>query len=148
MSSTTAPHSPNSNTEGVGLRQLFTFLVDVTTPVSVGPSPQGEVRMVPIVGGSFSGEYSGVVLSGGNDWQVVRADGCIEISARYLLKTEAGEIIEVHSDGLRSGPIPYFRTAMRFRTVAPRLDALNNLLAVAYGQRREKQVELVVYAVL
>jgi hypothetical protein len=147
MSSTTAPHSPNSNTEGVGLRQLFTFLVDVTTPVSVGPSPNGEVRMVPIVGGSFSGEYSGVVLPGGNDWQIVRSDGCIEISAHYLLKTEAGEIIEVHSDGLRSAP-SYFRTAMRFRTVAPRLDALNHVLAVAYGQRRDKQVELQVHAVL
>ena len=42
----------------------------------------------------------------------------------------------------------YFRTAMRFRTAALRLARLNDVLAVAYGERRRQGVHLEVFEVL
>jgi len=155
-----------SNIEsGVGLRPLFSLEVELNSLVSVGPTPAGEVRLISIAGGQFRGaELNGTILPGGADWQSVRSDGGLEISARYLLRTEQGELIEVRSDGLRAAPpevlaqlargeaVPkdayYFRTAMRFRTAAARVNFLNDLLAVAYGERRGGRVHLDVHAVL
>ena len=50
----------------------------------VGATPSGEIRLIPITGGSFEGEeLHGEILGGGADWQDVRNDGVLEISARY-----------------------------------------------------------------
>jgi Protein of unknown function (DUF3237) len=148
-----------------GFRPLF--VVDATVPgiTSVGTTPSGEIRLIPITGGTFEGEdLRGEILPGGADWQDVRSDGALEISARYLLKTDLGETIEVRSVGLRAGSpdvlarlgrgelVPateyYFRTAIRFRTSAPRLMRLNDVLALAYGERRRQGVHLEVFEVL
>ena len=57
-------------------RFAFEARVSVATPVIVGPSTHGLRRVVPITGGTFSGpRISGRVVSGGADWQYVRADG-------------------------------------------------------------------------
>ena len=164
MSDTPASSSsPSAHT--VGLRRLFELECEVSAPVSSGTGPGGEIRLIPILGGRFSGEaLSGIVLPGGADWQSVRSDGGLEISARYLLQTQHDERIEVRSDGLRAATpevlarlakgelLPpdqyYFRTAVRFRTGAPRLAQLNDRLAVAYGQRMLRGVRLEVYEVL
>lgn len=148
-----------------GLRKWLELDVELTQLLTIGPGPAGEVRLVPIVGGRFSGEeLSGIVLPGGGDWQTVRADGALEISARYLLKTDQEELIEVRSEGLRAATaevlarlasgelVPpteyYFRTSIRFRTAAPRLARLNDRLAISYGMRRKSSVGLEVYEVL
>ena len=44
---------------------------------------------------------AGILLEGGVDWQSVRPDGTLEIDAHYTLETDAGELIEVRSQGLR-----------------------------------------------
>jgi len=155
--------APSAHT--VGLRQLFELECEVSAPVTSGSGPAGEIRLIPILGGHFSGAaMSGVVLPGGSDWQTVRSDGGLEISARYLLQTDRDERVEVRSDGLRAASpevlarlakgelLPpgeyYFRTAVRFRTGAPRLVQLNDRLAVAYGQRMPRGVRLEFYEVL
>jgi hypothetical protein len=156
-----------SNTERPtpGLRPLLSLDASLPGITSVGTTPTGEIRLIPISGGTFEGEeLRGEILGGGADWQDVRNDGALEISARYLLKTDQGELIEVRSVGLRAAPIEvldklargervpsnqyYFRTAVRFRTASSRLARLNNLLAVSYGERRGAGVHLDVYEVL
>lgn len=139
---------------------LMTVVVDVDPPISTGPAPQGEVRVIPFTGGTFDGgpDLRGTVLAGGTDWQTVRADGALEIRAHYMLETEQGERIEVASEGVRDAapevlarlaagedvPVDeyYFRTAVRFATSAERLAYLNSTLAVSTGERRAGSVHL------
>jgi hypothetical protein len=69
---------------------------DLAPTLSLGTSPIGERRMVPIVGGSFTGpDIHGVVLAGGADRQLVRQDGFKQLSATYELKTDDGAVISV-----------------------------------------------------
>jgi hypothetical protein len=156
-----------SNTERPtpGFRPLFVIDASVPGITTVGTTPSGEIRLIPITGGTFEGEdLRGELLPGGADWQDVRSDNALEISARYLLKTDRGEMIEVRSIGVRAGApevlerlgrgelVPaaeyYFRTSVRFRTAAPRLMRLNDILAVSYGERRRQGVHLEVFEVL
>jgi hypothetical protein len=132
--------------------------------VSLGPAPLGERRYVPLLGGEVDGpELQGEVVEGGVDWQIARADGALDISAHYVLRTRDGALVEVQSLGLRHGPpevltrlargepVPreayFFRTAMRFTTGAPAWDHLNRTMALASGQREAGRVVLDVYRV-
>ncbi len=146
------------------LELLFELEARVGPPQSLGPTPMGERRLIPILGGRFQGRLSGKVLGGGADWQILRTDGFADIDARYQLETNEGQRIEVRSRGLRHGPPDviarlaagepvsrdayYFRTAMRFETADPALDWLKLTLAVAHGERRADAVHLAVNAVL
>jgi len=138
------------------IRLLRAELADI---VDVGLTPMGHRRVVNILGGHFEGDrLSGSVLPGGADWQWVRSDGTIDLDARYTLKTDQGELIQVTSQGLRTASPEvlaqlargedvdperyYFRTVMRFETSAPSLVYLTRLLAVAYGRRTPNAVEL------
>ncbi|NBS63740.1 MAG: DUF3237 domain-containing protein [Betaproteobacteria bacterium] len=144
------------------IRLLRAELADI---VDVGVTPMGHRRVVNIQGGHFEGDLiSGTVLPGGADWQWVRTDGTIDLDARYTLKTDAGELIQVTSQGLRTASpdvlarlgrgedvdpaLYYFRTVMRFETSAPALLPLTRLLAVAYGRRTRNAVELRVDEIL
>jgi hypothetical protein len=132
--------------------------------LAVGPpvAISGSRRCIPILGGVVSGRLAGAVLAGGADWQQIGSDGTIEIDARYVLKLTEG-LVEVESRGLRSGPpevlarlaageavdpaLYYFRTAMRFRSVAPELAWLGRILATASGERLAGAVRLTVHEV-
>ena len=66
----------------------------------VGGSKYGQRQFVPITGGKFEGpKLSGEVLSG-TDWQVVRADGVIEMDAQYSLRASDGTVIQVRNRGI------------------------------------------------
>lgn len=149
----------------IAFRPLLTLEIQVEAPLSLGATPAGERRVIPFVGGHFSGdELQGRVLPGGTDWQDVAPDGSLEIRARYLLETSAGERIEVQSDGVRTGTpealarlaqgelLPasayYFRTAIRLRTASPRLQRLNSALFCSIGERRPSSVLLSVFELL
>jgi hypothetical protein len=144
-------------------RCLLTLAIDVGDPVVIGEVGGVLRRCIPLLGGSVSGDFEGIVLPGGTDWQKVWPSGMIELEARYALELKQG-LVEVRSEGLRSGPPAvlerlakgqavaaheyYFRTAMRFCTASPALSHLNELLAISFGERRAKQVLLAVYPVL
>jgi hypothetical protein len=124
----------------------------------------GERRWVPLTGGTVSGpELQGRIVEGGVDWQLLRADGVLEISAHYVVNTDDGAFIEVTSNGLRHGPPDvmarlargeavaaseyFFRTAMRFATGHPAWLQLNKVMALGVGQREAGRVLLDVYRV-
>lgn len=70
--------------------------VKIANVIVLGESKRGLRRVIPILGGTFSGpKIKGEVLPGGEDWQNVRPDGDTELNARYLLKTDDGHIIQV-----------------------------------------------------
>jgi hypothetical protein len=80
----------------------FTARVQVGAPVVTGQGPEGLRRFIPITGGTVAGPaFSGKVLPGSGDWQVVRADGVIALEARYTLEAADGLRIAVTNRGLR-----------------------------------------------
>lgn len=127
--------------------------------VTLGPAKHGERRFVPLGGGIVEGpELNGTIVEGGVDWQLLRADGALEIAAHYVIRTADGALVEVQSDGLRHGPpdvmerlargdsVPpeayFFRTLVRFTTGAPNWLHLNKTLAIASGRRESRLVLL------
>jgi len=71
-------------------------LVNVGPLIDIGTGPFGRRRIVNILGGQFYGpRLQGVVLAGGADRQIVRADGVRQLHAVYELKTDDGVIINV-----------------------------------------------------
>ena len=144
---------------------LMAIAADVGELMSMGGGPLGERRMVAITGGSFEGPaFKGTIVPGGTDWQIARADGVLDIDARYALRTDAGALIRVLSQGYRHGPpqvlaalgrgeeVPaesyYFRTVMRFETGAAGLDWLNRTIAVARAERKARRVLLEAWRLL
>jgi hypothetical protein len=135
---------------------------EVEALVSLGPGPYGERRYVPLGGGSVEGpELNGVLVPGGVDWQVARADGVLDIGAHYVIRTADGALVEVQSNGLRHGPPEvmarlargdavdpseyFFRTLMRFTTGHPDWLHLNKVMAIACGRREARLVVLDVF---
>ncbi|MET0445292.1 MAG: DUF3237 domain-containing protein [Pseudorhodoplanes sp.] len=129
-----------------------------------GQTPVGERRVINILGGTVEGRVTGKILSGGADWQFIRADGAAHVEARYTIQGDSGAYILVNSEGLRHGPpevlarlmtgeivdpsLYYFRTCMRFETGAKEFDWLNRVIAIARGAREKNAVQLDVYEVL
>lgn len=136
-------------------RLLMTLQVGVATPQNIGAVPTGTRRTAPLSGGRFEGpRLRGVVLPGAaGDWQLLRADGVLEMDLRMTLQTDDGALIAFRSFGLRHGPPEviaaiargevvdpatyYFRTTPRFETADARYAFLNRMVAVATGDRRK-----------
>jgi hypothetical protein len=142
---------------------MLELLVEVGKPVDFGQVAGQRRRCVPIVGGTVSGDHTGTVIPGGADWQTVGPNGVIDLEARYGLLLD-GEPVEIRSTGLRSGSpevlaklatgaiLPgseyYFRTMIRFYASSEKLGFLNNLMAIAVGERLPTHVRLFLYRIL
>jgi hypothetical protein len=121
--------------------------------VQVGPPAIfASHRSVPILGGTFEGpEVRGRVLAGGVDRQVIRADGSMDLHARYTLETDRGELISVVNRGIRRASpevmerlraglavdpaLVYCRTSPVFATQAPELQWLTRSVFVGSADR-------------
>lgn len=82
---------------------VFAFEETVTLGADVHPGPTalGERNIVPITGGTFEGTgIKGTIIPGGWDWQLRRADGCTQIKADYMLRTDDGVVINVVNTGV------------------------------------------------
>lgn len=160
------PPVPPSPALPPGLSLFTRLVIDVDPVVSLGgPARHGERRYVPLRGGTAEGPgFSGTVLEGGVDWQVLRADGALDINAHYVLRSSAdGALVEVQSEGVRHGPpevmaalargepVPaeavYFRTAVRLTSGHPAWGHVNRMLFIATGQREAARVRLDVWQV-
>ena len=149
------------------------FLLQVTVmldpPLLVGAMALGTRRIINITGGHFAGQsltgepFTGDVLPGGADWQLVRTDGVALLEARYTLRTTDGALIYVQNRGVRHGPPEvlaalargeavdpatyYMRTTPTFETGDVRYQWLNDLIAIGSGIRRANAVVLDFYRV-
>ncbi len=144
---------------------IFHVNCEVANILDLGPAPFGHRRVVNLLGGTVSGaKLNGRIVPGGTDWQIMAADGALDIHARYTVESEAGAFIQVDSKGMRHGPpevlarlakgedvdpsLYYFRTVMRFETGHPSALWLNRIMALASGRREKNAVKLDVYEVL
>jgi Protein of unknown function (DUF3237) len=144
------------------LEFVFAAHVTVGEPLDLGDIAKGRRRIVPITGGEFFGpDMRGVVLGGGADWQIIRADGVAELEARYTLQSEDGALIHVRNIALRHGPPDamaqlaagrqvepgsyYFRGATFFETSAARYAWLTKHIVVCTGHREPALVKVEFY---
>ncbi|OAL07660.1 hypothetical protein IQ06DRAFT_342375 [Phaeosphaeriaceae sp. SRC1lsM3a] len=82
------------------IKYAFTLHVDLAPPLDYGTTFAGDRRFIPILGGQVEGPcLNGEILSGGGDWNAVRADGVVHILAKYSIKTNDGVLIYIHNEG-------------------------------------------------
>ena len=146
-----------------GLEPAFTVAARLGPLEDHGLTRAGHRRVVPVAGGQVSGVLNAEILPGGADWQLVRADGTIEIDTRYSARTAAGEHVHFRTSGVRSGPPAvleallrgedvdpasyYFRVAVYLETSAPRLAFLEQSIFVASAVRAADSVSYTAYRV-
>jgi hypothetical protein len=139
-----------------GLEQLFAADVRLGTLEDHGVTRAGHRRVIPIVGGTVTGAIEARVLPGGADWQIVHADGTIEIDTRYSLETIGGALIHLRTRGVRSGApgvlesllagadvAPseyYFRLVVEVESAAPEHSDLQRIVIVASAARTADRV--------
>ena len=87
------------------LEFAFEEIVTLSPAVSAGTTAYGERIIIPITGGTFEGPgIKGEIIPGGWDWQLRRSDGCTDIKADYMLRTDDGAVINVVNKGTLCGP--------------------------------------------
>jgi hypothetical protein len=118
----------------------FEARVKIGPAVTLGESPSGVRRVIPIAGGTFEGpRLKGTVIAGGADWQLVRADGVTLVEALYVIREEDGTSIYVRNwgvivppeGGLKPDSPPgavYVRTSPQFEAPSGKHDWLNRSL--------------------
>jgi hypothetical protein len=143
--------------EAPRIRPFAHFSVQVAEPQVVGAVPHGTRRVIPILGGVAEGEgWSGKVLPGGADFQLIVHPGYAELDARYVIELDGGDLLFVQNHAVRSGPPElmqrlargepvdpaqiYFRCLPRFETASPTLRWVNERLFVGGGARHPDKV--------
>lgn len=131
--------------------------VQVDKPQEVGQVARGRRRLIPILGGEATGNgWRARVLPGGADFQLVISDTLAELDARYVLETDAGDLVYVQNRAIRSGPADlmarlvrgepvdpariYFRCSPSFETTSAALGWINERMFIGIGARHPDQV--------
>jgi hypothetical protein len=131
---------------------MFIFQIEVKPPSIVGATPGHDRRIGEIAGGRFEGaKLAGRILSGGSDWQSLRADGATTLNVRLVMETDDRALIAMTYLGVRHGPKEvldrigrgenvnpseyYMRATPYFETSSPKYDWLNRVVSVASGHR-------------
>ena len=147
------------------LEFLLRVRIQLAPVQEIGATLTGRRRIIPILGGEFSGpRLRGEVLPGGADWQIVTTDGAAILEARYTLRTQDNALIYVCNKGFRHGPPEvlaaiargdevdpatyYFRAVPAFETGDPRYSWLNRIVCVSSGMRLPDSVVLDFHEVL
>jgi hypothetical protein len=148
-----------------GLEFIYEANASLGTPISIGATPDGARRIIPIIGGVVEGPLiRGELIGGGADWQLTRPDGVTVLDATYALKTEDGAIIQIRNRGLRHGPPEvmaalargeevdssayYFRSVPEFVAPEGRHEWLNRSIFVSTGVRHPQSIKLWVWRVI
>ncbi len=147
------------------LRKVYRLEATLARPVDLGDTAQGHSRIVPLIGGAFTGpEINGKLLPGASaDWQILLADGTALGDIRYTLQTDDGDLLYVQSRSIRHGSADVlarlgrgedvdaseytFRTSTQIETAAPHLDWLNKGVFISVGGRQPAGVIYETYLV-
>ena len=102
------PQPWNCNTvTGAKGASVFTENVTLGSSVSIGASKRGTRNIIPITGGSVSGQVTGTVLYGGGDYQLVGSP--TKLDARYVVSSN-GDYVIVRNCGPLGSLVPWFET--------------------------------------
>jgi len=137
--------------------------VELAQPKVMGTGRAGERRIIPIIGGTVTGQVEGNILNLGADWQTVFADGSADLDTRYAFETRDHALIEIINKGIRHGPPEviaalargedvdpssyYMRTTARLETGDERYRWVNRMIFLGTGTRQAAQVHIQLYSV-
>ena len=131
--------------------------VQVDAPQEVGQTIHGIRRLIPILGGTVQGlGWTGRVLPGGADFQLLVNARMAELDARYVIEVDGGDLIYVQNHAVRTAPpevmarlvrgepvephLVYFRCNPRFETASSSLAWISERLFIGTGARHPDQV--------
>lgn len=154
---------PRQPLDTPALRFFADLSVTVGQPQEVGAAAHGLRRLIPITGGSATGEgWTAQVLPGGADFQLIVNERMATLDARYCLQTDGGDLIYVKNRAVRSGPPEqmarllrgeavepgqiYFRCAPSFETASPALRWISDRMFVGTGARHPDKVVMRFFA--
>ncbi|WP_239453123.1 MULTISPECIES: DUF3237 family protein [Microbacterium] len=102
---TVTPEPPSSAPQPPvpSLERAFEVVAELGALEDHGMTRAGHRRIIPVVGGTVTGGFTGTILPSGADWQTVRADGSIEIDGRYSARGDDGSLLYIRARGIRSG---------------------------------------------
>ncbi|MGO4533599.1 DUF3237 domain-containing protein [Leifsonia sp. 2MCAF36] len=95
-----------------------------------GMTAAGHRRIIPILGGTITGDVVGTILPGGADWQRVRTDGTIEIDSRYSAATDDGGYLSIRAAGIRTGSPAVLDALRRGQEVNPALYYFRTMVTI------------------
>ncbi|PJI07566.1 MULTISPECIES: DUF3237 domain-containing protein [Clostridium] len=79
---------------------VMELTVELAETKDVGETCEGYLRLIPIVGGTFSGDkIKGKILPGGYDWNVTTDKGSAHALAKYGIQTDDGVCISIENEG-------------------------------------------------
>lgn len=147
------------------LKHFAELKVKVDPPQEIGHAQHGQRRVIPICGGSVEGHgWSGKVLPGGADYQLILTPRMAGLDAHYVLETTAGELIYVHNRAIRVAEPKitarlirgetvdpteiYFRCSPTFETESPSMKWITERMFIGTGIRHPDLVEMHFYEVL
>ena len=133
--------------------------VQVAAPLEVGKTVRGVRRLIPILSGTAQGNgWSARVMPGGADFQLLVNDRLAELDARYVLETDAGDLIYVQNRAVRAAAPEvmarlvrgeevdpqqvYFRCSPSFETASASLAWISERLFVGTGVRYPNRVAM------
>ncbi len=131
--------------------------VEVAKPIEVGQTLHGTRRLIAILGGTAHGNgWTARVMPGGADFQLIVNPQLAELDARYVLETDAGDLIYVQNSAIRTASPEvmtklikgeavdpsevYFRCTPKFETASPALSWISERLFIGTGARHPDRV--------
>jgi hypothetical protein len=147
------------------LSKVYRLEADLGEPLDLVELAPGRRRIVPLIGGTFTGpQINGKLLPGASaDWQIVLPDGTALGDIRYTLETADGDLLYVQSQGVRHGsaevlarlgrgedvdPSEYtFRTSTQIETATPALGWMNRGVFIGVAGRQASSVVYETYLV-
>lgn len=147
------------------LKFFADLTVEVDKPQEVGATVHGKRRVIPILGGEAQGQgWSARVLRGGADFQMIVNETLAELDARYVLETDAGDLIFVQNRAVRTASpevmgrlirgekvdpqLVYFRCTPQFETASKSLAWISEKLFIGTGARHPDKVVMRFFEVL
>lgn len=137
------------------------FSVELGKPIEVGHTNRGNRRIIPVLGGTIKGDgWTGRVLPGGADYQVVLTPTMAELEARYVFETDGGDHVYVRNNCVRAGDAQamarlirgeanpgeiYFRCCPIYETSAKSLQWVNERMFIGSGTRLQDKMVLRVW---
>lgn len=139
--------------------------VQVDKPQEVGATVHGQRRVIPILDGDVQGDgWTARVLRGGADFQMIVNQSLAELDARYVLETDAGDLIFVQNRAVRTASpdvmlrlirgekvdpqLVYFRCTPQFETASKSLSWISERLFIGTGARHPDKVVMRFFEVL
>ena len=138
------------------LRFAFRIVAEVGEYLSLEQRDAELLQFIPILGGPVTGDLNGHIVPGGGDWCTTRADDAYQVEARYLIRTDEDEIVDVvnvgvlrHLPGESGGSrqMGYFQSTPRFRTTSPRLQWLTRSVFVGRARANATNTSIDVFEV-